>query len=195
VILGGRRVDLAHGRRGLRRPARCARREAEWWAVLGGGTAGQVYGRVGVYNVAPSAGPWSPHWRAALDSPGARHMSHQFALWNSMPWWRLRPAGAGPDELGVDLVAEGQGDGLRHIAAAGTPDGAWTVAYVPNRDAAREFAVDGALLRTDADAAWFDPTCGRERPAGRVAAGAVARFVTPGRNAAGDLDWVLVLRG
>jgi len=28
-----------------------------------------------------------------------------------------------------------------------------------------------------------------------VAAGAVARFVTPGRNAAGDLDWVLVLRG
>jgi hypothetical protein len=169
-------------------------REAEWWSVLGGGTAGQVFGRVGVYNFAPNSGPWSPEWRKSLDSPGARQMAYQFAFWASLPWWELRPAGVDAGQPGAGLVVGGQGDGLRHIAAAGTPDGAFVVAYVPNRDVPRGFAVDGRGLGGPGRAAWFDPTSGVERPAGEVAAGAVGSFETPGANAAGAGDWVLVIR-
>ncbi len=164
-------------------------REAEWWSVLGGGTAGQVYGAVGVYNFARTAGPWGPDWRTRLDAAGARDAAHQFAFWADLPWWTFAPSGTDAGFLGTELITAGQDDGLRHIGAAGTPDGAWAAAYVPNRDERRTFSVDAGWAAAASTARWFDPTDGTWQNA----AAEDGTFTTPGPNAAGDLDWVLVL--
>ncbi len=169
-------------------------REGLWWSVLGGGFAGQTFGRVGVYNFARHAGPWSPTWQDCLDSPGSQQVAVQHRYIGSLPWHELAPSGTSPVHLGVELVADGQGDGLRHIAAAGTPDGTVTVLYVPNRDERRSFAVDTSLLRGAARARWIDPVDGSSSDAGEVELGGPAAFETPGANAGGAWDWVLELR-
>jgi hypothetical protein len=136
-------------------------RRAEWYSVLGGGTAGQNFGTHGVWNVIPEL------FVDALDSPGTNDLQHQFALFASMPWWELEPLG-------------GPGDALRHVAVAGTPDGAWLVAYVP--PGVRECALD---IREATVARWFNPTSGQYVDA--------PTLTTPGDNGTGEDDWVLVV--
>jgi len=176
-------------------------REAEWFAVVDGGTAGQVYGAVGIYNFPMIATPAGPPWREVAQYPGARQAAVQFAFWADLPWWAFVPSGAEEPFLGIELVVRGQDDGShdgrRHIAAAGTPDGRHVVAYIPGRDAVREFALDLGALPGPARAEWVDPVSGARADAradaGAVAAG-IATFATPGANADGATDWVLLVR-
>ena len=66
--------------------------------------------------------------------------------------------------------------------AARTPDGSWSVVYVPT---ARTLT-----LRPGVSAVWVDPAdaAGPSRPATSDADG---RVTTPGQNADGGADWLL----
>ena len=79
----------------------------------------------------------------------------------------------------------------RRTAAA--LDGSLLVAYVPP-DGAASFEVDLRAMRGPARARWFDPTDGSWRAiADALPNGAAHAFRLPGRNAAKERDWVLVL--
>jgi Protein of unknown function (DUF4038)/Putative collagen-binding domain of a collagenase len=191
--------------------ARTDIRRAQWYAVLGGGTAGQNFGTSGVWNwiTRPDADCECTDFRTALDSPGTRDMQHQFALYDQLPWFDLVPAGTEPGFAGRQLVTQGQGDGIDHIAAAVTADHRWLLAYVPPGRGARTFGVDLAALDDPARggpgrsgavrggavrARWYDPSAGTFAAAGAGSASAGShRFGTPGDNASGESDWVLVL--
>jgi hypothetical protein len=80
-----------------------------------------------------------------------------------------------------------------YAAGARTSDGSYVVVYMPN---ARTITVDMRRLRGPAAAEWFDPTTGIYQ----VISGSPFRnsgsraFSPPGANAAGDSDWVLLLK-
>ncbi len=95
---------------------------------------------------------------------------------------------------GVDIVAEGQADGLEHIAAAGTTDDTTVVAYVPRGRWHRTFSIDLSRLPTTATAVWLDPTTGVEFAIPGVAGGGTRSVTTPGFNASGASDWILLAR-
>lgn len=71
-----------------------------------------------------------------------------------------------------------------YATAAMTPDGALAIAYTPTE---RTLTFDQTKLRSGSTARWFDPTDGSFRPAS-------APFKTPGKNSAGDTDWVLIFQ-
>jgi hypothetical protein len=80
-----------------------------------------------------------------------------------------------------------------YIGAAAALDGSLLVAYVPP-DGAGSFEVDLRAMRGSARARWFDPTDGSWRPiADALPNAAPHAFRLPGRNAAKERDWVLVL--
>ena len=67
------------------------------------------------------------------------------------------------------------------------------VAYLPAEATIR---IAMGRLQSEVDAAWFDPTSGKASPvAGSPFPAAGERsFTPPGKNAAGDGDWVLLLK-
>ena len=72
-----------------------------------------------------------------------------------------------------------------YVTAAKTPSGRLAVVYVPTR---RTISVNRSAMATSTQAAWIDPTSGRRRPVPMS-----PTFTTPGRNAAGGHDWLLLL--
>jgi len=94
-------------------------------------------------------------WEEALDSPGARYMSHAIALFRSRPWYDLEP------DRTHQFVVEGHGESGADegVQAAVTRDRTTVVAYLPA--GRREVRVDlerlpGRRFR----AWWFDPRTG-----------------------------------
>jgi Protein of unknown function (DUF4038)/Putative collagen-binding domain of a collagenase len=169
-------------------------RRIGYYAVLGGGTAGQSVGSSGILNVLPAALPGFADFRTAFGSPGTIDTQHQFALYGSLPWWELVPSGTAPGFFGTDLVASGQRPALEHIAAAGTADRGWLLAYVPPGAGPRTFGIDMSALRAPARARWFNPaTGGYVDIAAALPNEGVREFGTPGDNGTGTFDWVLVL--
>jgi Putative collagen-binding domain of a collagenase len=77
--------------------------------------------------------------------------------------------------------------------AARMPDGSIAVVYIPS---ARTIIVNMASLRGAAKARWFDPSTGSYQDAanGPVANSGSHEFSPPGKNHAGDGDWVLLLQ-
>jgi len=80
-----------------------------------------------------------------------------------------------------------------YATAARTPDGSTVVVYIPTD---RTISIDMTKLRGPASARWFDPSNGTyqeasERP---ISNGGSHQFATPGKNHAGDGDWVLLLQ-
>jgi len=161
-------------------------RRAAYWSLLVTPPAGVTYGSNAIW-------PWAtrpeaplgheglgvaPPWHEGLDTPGVRSMTVLRRLFDSLPWWRLRPA--------PHLLAEQPGldDPARHVMAAATNDIALAVIYTPT----------GATLRLnlpDARAGeWFNPRTGESCPTGRGTSPRPAdRLTTPDES-----DWVLVLR-
>ncbi len=179
-------------------------RKAWWWTMLSGGT-GTLWGDTFLW-MAESARATYPaeygetdhavsSWGAELDSPGTMEMVHLHALFETLPWQRLVPSGPASG-WPRPLVTSGQGwGGLKHIAAAATPEGDLLVAYIPpTGDGSRKFELDLSRMRGGARARWYDPGSGAWLPLDtRLAAATGAAFETPGGNAAGANDWVLIL--
>lgn len=79
-----------------------------------------------------------------------------------------------------------------YATTARTPDGKLIVSYLPT---ARTVTVDMGKLAAPATGRWFDPADGsfREIAGTPLANQGLREFTTPGANADGDQDWVLLL--
>ena len=164
------------------------RRQVLW--AMTSGAAGDFFG----------TDDWEllPGWQDRLGSPGVRAVTVARDVLAGLRWWELVPDG-GPATVdgGRALVESGRGRPVLddapgdvldddYVTAAATPDGAQAAVYVPT---ARTVRLDLGLLRPGVVATWVDPSSGA-----RHAAGSGPDFTTPGRNADGASDWLLVLR-
>ena len=78
------------------------------------------------------------------------------------------------------------------MTTASTPDGTLAISYLPTGGT---IVVDMTRLAGRVQAQWYDPTNGTYSPVSGSPfrnAGSV-HLTTPGKNADGDPDWVLVL--
>jgi hypothetical protein len=166
-------------------------RRQEYWSLLSGAT-GQVYGNHTTWQFLCSqrdaGGNCVGGWKDEMASPGATQMKNVVALFGSRPWYRLVP------DQDHTFITSGYGSfgGLDYVTAARTPDGTLGIAYVPS---SRTLTVDLGAFSGAVKASWYDPTNGAYTAigGGPLPNAGSASFATPGTNASGDDDWVLVL--
>lgn len=89
------------------------------------------------------------------------------------------------------FVIEGYGSGEDFAPAAYTTDGSMAVVYIPSK---RTVTVDCSKLGAGIKAFWFNPTGGMSFNIDLESGQEKAELETPGKNPAGDDDWVLLLR-
>jgi hypothetical protein len=158
----------------------CLRSQA-YWSILGG-SSGEVFGNNPIWLFT------GPAWQQALNSPGAQSMANVGALFRSRAWQTLVP-----DYL-HQVVTAGYGDvnNATYASAARASDGSMAIAYLP---VGGTITVDMSRLSRSATARWYDPVAGTFTAiAGSPFPNAGSRnFTTPGNNAGGSVDWVLVL--
>ncbi|MGE0826091.1 MAG: DUF4038 domain-containing protein [Candidatus Binatia bacterium] len=151
-----------------------------YWANLSGAT-GQMYGNKYTWQ-------FMDGWKEQLDTPGAVHMAHLVALFESRAWHELVP----DQEHTVVTAGVGNFGSNTYATVAHTPDGKLVIAYIPS---ARTIEVNMSKLSGPVTGKWYDPTVGTfvNIPDSPLANTGTRNFTTPGNNADGDEDWVLVL--
>ena len=161
-------------------------RRQEYWAVLSG-AAGQLFGNKYTWQFAQD-------WKSHLDTSGSLQLAYATNLFSSRSWYDLVP------DQQHSFVTQGFGtfastgsvNNSDYVTAAVTSDHKLGMAYVPS---ARTLTVDMTQLAGPVNARWYDPTNGTyatisDAPLDNVGP---RDFTTPGKNSAGDGDWVLVL--
>mgnify|MGYP000206360784 CR=1 FL=1 len=156
-------------------------RRNAWWGVLSGACG---------YCAGTRLWRWESNWRETMQVRSAREAPHLLNCLKTLAWWKLVPD-AKHEWVTTGFGAWKQAD---YATAALAADGSCGVVYLPTR---RSFTVDLAKLRGPVTARWFDPTSGEFKPAAGspLAAGSRHDFAPPGKNGAGETDWVLVLEG
>jgi hypothetical protein len=152
-------------------------RRQEYWTMLSGAT-GQIYGNGYTWGLD------NRQWKQHFDTPAVNQLGLMAALFRSLRWQDLVPDqnhtiltdGFGTYDSGGDVLDNA------YATAAAAADGSLAVVYVPT---ARTIRLDRSQLKPGLVAEWFDPTNGERRPASEP-------FTTPGKNAAGEEDWVLL---
>jgi hypothetical protein len=162
-------------------------RKEEYWTMLSGGT-GQFYG---------NAYSWSfkDGWQSNIDTPGVEQLGYWKSFFSSIRWQDLVPDqdhSVVTDGIGSYGDVETQVSASDYCTAAKTPDGSTVVAYVPT---VRAITVNMASLNGPARARWFDPSNGayQEISGSPFANHGSRKFTPPGKNHAGDGDWILLL--
>jgi hypothetical protein len=162
-------------------------REAFWAHLLNSGCAGHTYGANGIWQVnradqrygkSPGGNDWGgTPWNEAMRLPGSTQLAHAKRFLLTLPWHHLSPT--------TNLVTGA-------TAAARSTDGKCTLAYTVNGKA---MTIDLSSWNGPATVRWFDPTSGELRlgEASPSSTQGKREFTPPGKNAAGDLDWVLVV--
>ena len=133
-------------------------------------------------------------WQNSLDTVGVTQLGDWKTFFTSLPWYNLVP----DQTHAVVTAGYGTCDGLGSLGdndcatTAITLDGKLILAYTPVN---HTLTVDMTKLSGTATARWFDPSNGSYRTiSGSPFANSGTRpFISPGANAAGDQDWVLVL--
>ena len=156
------------------------RRQVLW--ALTSGAAGEFAG----------SHDWAFHdgWEQRLSTPAVTQIERLRNLISGLPWWKLVP------DTSDMVVTRGRGTELKtddpmdvldndYVTAAKTPDGRLALIYIPTQ---RTISVNRAVLPPGCRAAWIDPASGTSHPVPMSNA-----FTTPGTNAGGDADWLLLL--
>ncbi len=169
-------------------------RMQEYWTMLSGAT-GQLYGNRYTWTFVPG-------WQSHLDSAGVIELGYMQHLFGTRKWYDLVPdqehtfvtAGYGT------FVSTGPPATTSHgrfaendcVTAARTPDGSLGMAYLPQGGT---ITIAMTKLQNGVTARWFDPSCNTFKTiAGSPFSNTgVQQFATPGKNASGEPDWVLVL--
>ncbi len=147
------------------------------WAVTSG-SPGDIFG----------TDDWEflPGWEDRLRSEGAEQVSRLRDLVAALPWWTLVPddgrllrAGAGGEQEAWDQLESDL------ATAAVSPGGDLALVYVPTE---RTITLGLDQLGPGSGAQWVDPSTGTAVPATLE-----ETMTTPGANAAGGQDWLLVL--
>ncbi len=161
-------------------------RRQEYWTMLSGATGG-LYG---------NAYSWTFYtgWRDHMDTPGVLQLSYMRRLFIGRKWFDLVP-----DQDHTTVTAgygkfypRGTISQNTYVTAARTGDGSLVMAYIPSEGT---LTIDMTRLAGAATARWYDPTNGTYRTvsASPLVSSGSRQFATPGKNAAGDGDWVLLL--
>jgi hypothetical protein len=152
-------------------------RRQEYWTMLSGAT-GQLYGNGYTWGLQDSS--WPDHF----DTPGVDQLGLMAKLFGERRWQDLVPDQQHAFLTGGYGTYGDQGDVLEndYATAALTADGELAMVYVPT---SRTLEIDESKLADGVTSRWFDPVDGTFRPAS-------APFTTPGKNADGAEDWVLV---
>jgi Protein of unknown function (DUF4038)/Putative collagen-binding domain of a collagenase len=162
-------------------------RKEDYWTTLTGGI-GQFYGNKYTWSFADG-------WKEKIDTPGVEQLGIWAKFFSSLPWQDLVPdqdhkvLTAGYGTFGNVDTRVSESD---YATAAKTDNGSTVVVYVPT---VRAVSIDMACLRGPAKARWFDPTNGsyQDVAGGPFANSGSKEFTPPGKNHAGDGDWVLLL--
>jgi hypothetical protein len=164
-------------------------RRTRFWSVLAGGTAGDGFGSRDAYQ-------WIS-FPSGLGTPGATFSKAAFELFATLPWWDLLPSGTGTGFAGKTLVTSGGGTngGLDWVTSAVTSTGSHLLAYIPTTGgtAARTITIDMTAMKGSAQASWWDPATGARTAIGAFPNTGAQAFTSPGANAGGQNDWVLLL--
>ncbi|MBM3838539.1 MAG: DUF4038 domain-containing protein [Verrucomicrobia bacterium] len=163
-------------------------RRAIYWSLLNAPTAGVSYGGHGVWGWDDGAKPPMDHprtgvplpWQKALLMPAAEQMAHVATFFNSIDFWRLRPA---PEVLASQ---PGQQAVRRHIAAARSEAGDLLVVYVPED---RNVEILQKSLPPNFRASWFSPRTGEKPSVVAVLNDQAIQFATPDEG-----DWLLLVK-
>jgi hypothetical protein len=153
---------------------------AQAYEALLSGATGHLYGNHYTWQFLDG-------WQDTLESSGTMQIGYFAALVQSRPWYDLVP------DQDHALVTDGLGDfgASDYVTAARTSDGRLAIAYVPTT---RTITVDMGRLGGPATARWYDPTSGTFiTVSDSLANSGLVPFTTPGTNAGGAEDWVLVL--
>jgi hypothetical protein len=162
---------------------RPATRNLQWYAVLGGGTAGD---NTGIHNI------WVfKDWQVVLDGDYSYDRQNLFGFFASFPWYELMPSGTGGGRLGKKLITSNNPNDASHIVSAANASGTLLVAYTPGTS---PFSVDMTAMSGAARARWYDPTNANFMTVvASLPNSGTHVFSTPGSNSSGTADWVLVL--
>jgi hypothetical protein len=164
-------------------------RRQEYWSILSGAT-GAFYGNHYTWQFANG-------WRDHLDTAGSAQMGYAAKLFTQTRWFALVP------DVHHNVVTAGYGkfsdDGnvgsSAYVTTAATRDRRLAISYIPG-GATRTVTVDTLRIKGKVTARWLDPTNGTYSSAGSsIRKSRAVHFTTPGKNSAGDRDWVLVLAG
>jgi hypothetical protein len=164
-------------------------RKMEYWTVLSGGTAGFFFENEAVVRAQPG-------WQTQqLDTPAARDAGRMGQIFQSIAWWKLVPSELSSMRRLV-TSASGSQSGLpgNYVAAAQASDGSLLLAYVPpTGQGSQSLTVDLRSMAGTARARWWDPTSGNFTAIGNFSNAGTQTLSTPGANASGANDWLLVL--
>lgn len=163
-------------------------RRAIYWSLLNTPTAGVTYGGHGVWGwddgtKAPTDHPNSGTplpWQKALLMPGAEQMAHLADFFNSIEFWRLRPAPM------VVVNQPGKENPRRSMAAGRTDQKDLLVVYIPE-DRTVEIKLDA--LPPSPTIGWINPRTGEKSPAVAVVTQTTVQFPTPSEG-----DWILFMK-
>lgn len=153
-------------------------RSEAWWAVLSG-DAGHFYGDEYQW-------PFTNGWASEMTASAAPQLAKVGTLMSTLQWQKIVP------DSSHLFVTAGYNSGMNFAAAALAADGTLGMAYTPINQA---LTVDMTKFASTINAQWYDPTTGGFTSIGGspFANSGSHVFSTPGNNAAGDADWVLVL--
>jgi len=175
---------------GRQPPVPLVLRLQEYESLLSGCLAGHMYGNHYTWTFASD-------WQSHLDTAGSAQLRLFSHFFTNVSWFNLVP------DQAHRLVTSGYGTfdtnndfrltANNYATAAQSPDGTLGVVYCPKSTTLTLCLTNFAGPVT---AKWYDPTAGAYAPAaGSPFANTigVTNLPTPGNNAAGDPDWVLLL--
>lgn len=156
-------------------------RQNGWWVVLGG-AAGVTYGGPGsVWNASSFGG-------ADTNRPAAIQTGYINKILGPLAWEKLVP------DFSHQAITSGYGSygSTDYVTAGLANDGSLIVAYLPSN---RAITVNLSKLSGAATAQWHDPSTGNTSGSStNVTNSGSHQFTPPGNNAAGNSDWVLVIK-
>ncbi len=156
------------------------------YVTMFSGGCGHMFGNSPIWHF-DSLGASNGGWKANLNSAGARSMTVLKGLFDTIRWDLLAP------DISNTFLTAGAQSGSNKAAAALASDQSFGAIYTPN---ARTLTVDlSRLSGPNVRARWFDVSNGAFTTiSGSPFANNQSRnFVTPGNNAGGQGDWVLLL--
>lgn len=161
-------------------------RRFQWWgwlSTIGGYISGNGY-------IWPFT---SPGWQKHLDTQGTFDMQRLNNFIRSIPWWELVPSGL--EGMKTLITAGGSiPSDADYVAAAANPAGTLLVAYIPPAHTG-SIMIDMTVMRGSVKASWYDPAGGTyiKISGSPFSNKASHEFTPPGKNQAGEGDWVLML--